>query len=128
MRVRSIARRLVGIWLMVDGVTTGLWFAGVADSLGGRDTLSVVVMGARVLTAALSGTAGWLIAQQRPQGAALGRVAVALIALFSVITAWTGVLPTNLDPARRVTAAMITTAAAAGAMIVLRQETRGVPQ
>lgn len=126
MRVRSIARRLVGIWLMVDGAMTGLWFAGVADSLGGRDTLSVMVMVARVLTAALSGTAGWLIACHRPQGLTLGRVAVALVAVFSVVTAWTGVMPTNLDPAWRRPSALLTTAAAACAMLVLRQDTREI--
>lgn len=124
MRVRSILGRVIGVWLIVDAVTTGLWFSTIADSLAGRDTLSVIVMVARLLTAALSAAAGWLIARRRPQGPALGRAALALVALFAFVTAMSGVLPTNLDPAWRWPAAIVTTAAAAAAIAVLREENR----
>lgn len=124
MRVRSISRRVIGVWLMVDAVTTGLWISAIADSLATRDTLSVVAIVARLVTAALSATGGWLITQQRPQGPVLGTVALVLIAVFSLVTAWNGVLPTNLDPAWRGPVALVTTSAAAAAIAVLRIESR----
>lgn len=124
MRVRSILGRVIGVWLMVDAVTTGLWFSAIADSLAGRDTLSVMVMVARLLTAALSAAAGWLIAQRRPQGPALGRAALVLVALFALVPAVSGVLPTNLDPAWRWPAAIVTTGAAVAAIAVLREDNR----
>lgn len=124
MRVRSILGRVIGVWLMVDAVTTGLWFSAIADSLAARDTLSVTVMVARLLTAALSAAAGWLIAQRRPQGPALGRAASGLIALFAFVTAVSGVLPTNLDPAWRWPAAIATAGAAVAAIAVLREDDR----
>ena len=124
MRVRSISRRVIGVWLMVDAVTTGLWISGIADSLATRDTLSVIALVARLMTAALSATGGWLITQQRPQGPVLGTVALVLIAVFSLLTAWSGVLPTNLDPAWRGPVALVTTSAAAAAIAVLRIESR----
>lgn len=124
MRVRSILGRVIGVWLMVDAVTTGLWFSAIADSLPGRDTLSVVVMVARLLTAALSAAAGWLIAQRRPQGPALGSTALVLVGLFALVTAVSGVLPTNLDPAWRWPAAIVTAGAAVAAIAVLREENR----
>jgi hypothetical protein len=124
MRVRSISRRVIGVWLMVDAVATGMWFSAIADSLATRDTLSVVALVARLMTAALSATAGWLITQQRPQGPVLGTVALMLLAAFSLVTAWSGLLPTNLDPAWRGPVALITTSAAAAAIAVLRYESR----
>jgi hypothetical protein len=120
MRVRSISRRIIGVWLMVDAALTAMWFSTRADSLGGRDTLSVVMMVLRLGVAGVSAVAGWNIAQQRPQGTALGTIALALIAVFALVTAWSGVLPTNLDPAWRVPVALGTTAAAVTAMLVLR--------
>ncbi len=124
MRVRSISRRVIGVWLMVDAVTTGLWISAIADSLATRDTLSVIALVARLMTAALSATGGWLITQQRPQGPVLGTVALVLIAVFSLVTAWSGVLPTNLDPAWRGPVALVTTSAAVAAIAVLRIESR----
>ena len=124
MRVRSISRRVIGVWLMVDAVATGLWISTIADSLATRDTLSVIALVARLMTAALSATGGWLIAQQRPQGPVLGIVALVLIAAFSLVTAWSGVLPTNLDPAWRGPVALVTASAAAAAIAVLRTESR----
>ncbi len=124
MRVRSISRRVIGVWLMVDAVATGMWFSAIADSLATRDTLSVAALVVRLMTAALSATAGWLITQRRPQGPVLGTVALALLAAFSLVTAWSGLMPTNLDPAWRWPVALITTSAAAAAIAVLRYESR----
>ncbi len=127
MTVRSLARRLIGVWLMVDGVTTGMWFSQLVDSLGGRDAVSVTVMVARVIVAALSVVAGWLIAQRRPQGAPLGIVALMSMTGLSLFGVWTGALPSNLDPSFRWPAALLLTTAAAAAVLFLRndsQETR----
>ena len=125
--MRGLARRLIGVWLMADGVMTGMWFSGLADSLGGRDAVSVIMMVARVMVAALSVVAGWLVTQRRPQGAALGVAALVLMAAIGLFSAWTGVLPSNLDPSFRGSAALLQAVIAAVAVIVLRfdaQETR----
>lgn len=120
----GIARRFIGVWLMADGVWTGLWFAGLAGSMGGRDAVSVMAIVARLLVAALSVTAGWLISQRRPAGAPLGSTALVLIALFSLIHAGTGVLPSNLDPSFRWPAAWMQVAGAIVAIVLLRRNAR----
>ncbi len=121
--MRGLARRLIGVWLMVDGVMTGLWFSGLADSLGGRDAVSVTMMGARVMVAGVSIVAGWLVTQRRPQGTALGVAALALIAGFGLFSAWTGVLPSNLDFSFRGPAALLQAVIAAVAILFLRFDT-----
>ncbi len=114
--------RLIGVWLMADGAWTGLWFSGLADSLGGRDVVSVTAMVARLLVAALSMVAGWLISQRRIAGAPLGTVAVLLIAVFSLIDAGTGLLPSNLDPSFRWPAAWVQVTGALVAILLLRSD------
>jgi hypothetical protein len=109
---------------MVDGAFTGLWFAGLADSMGGRDVSSVFATVARVLVAALSVSAGWLISQRRPAGAPLGITALILITLLTLVSAGTGVLPGNLDPSFRWPAALLQTAFALAAIYVLRSDVR----
>ena len=117
----SFARRLIGVWLMADGVWTGLWFSSLADSLGGRDMTSVMAIVARLIVAALSVTSGWLISQRRPAGTPLGTAALVSIAVFSVIDAGTGVLPSNLDPSFRWPAAWVQAAGAIVAILLLRR-------
>ena len=121
MRARSIVRRAIGVWLIVDGATTGLWFASLTDSLGARGAISGAAMATRLLVAAFSVVAGWLIAQGRPQGTPLGVAGLALIAVFGLAIAWTGILPTNLDPSFRWPVAVIQTVVAAGAVVFLRK-------
>ena len=120
----GLARRLIGVWLMADGVLTGLWFSGLADSLVGRDAASVIAIIGRLIVAALSVTAGWLISQRRPAGTPLGSAALALIGVFSLIDAGSGVLPSNLDPSFRWPAAWVQTAAALAAILLLRRYAR----
>jgi hypothetical protein len=124
MSVRSIARRLIGVWLMVDGAATSMWFTGLVDSLNGRDAVSVAATVARVIVAALSLVAGWLISQRRPPGEALGILALAFITIFAVIDAGTGVLPSNLDPTFRWPVALLQAVAASAAVLFLRREAR----
>ena len=123
MSFRRVALRLIGVWLMVDGAVTGMWFSGLADSLGGRDLVSVGAMVARMLVAALSVVAGWLIAQRRPPGVPLGIAALGLIGLFGFLSL-TGVLPSNLDPTLRRLMALVQAACASAAILVLRREAR----
>ena len=117
----NLARRLIGVWLMADGIWTGLWFSTLADSLGGRDMTSVLAIVARLIVAALSVTSGWLISQRRPAGTPLGSAALVSIALFGVIDAGTGVLPSNLDPSFRWPAALMQAAGAIVAILLLRR-------
>jgi hypothetical protein len=119
-----VARRVIGVWLMADGIWTGLWFAGLVDSLGGRDAASVVAIAGRLMAATLSVAAGWLIAQRRPAGVPLGIAAVSLIALFSLLSAGTGVLPSNLDSSFRWPAAWLQSAGAIAAILLLRGNAR----
>lgn len=109
---------------MVDGALTGLWFAGLADSMGGRDAVSVFATVARVLVAAMSVSAGWLISQRRPAGAPLGIAALLLITLLTLVSAGTGVLPSNLDPSFRWPAALLQTFCALAAVYFLRSDVR----
>lgn len=119
-----IVRRLIGVWLMVDGALTGLWFAGLADSMGGRDVLSVIATVARVVVAALSVSAGWLISQRRPAGAPLGIAALILVTLLTLVSAGSGVLPSNLDPSFRWPAAILQAICALAAVYWLRRDAR----
>ena len=123
MTFRRVALRLIGVWLMVDGAVAGMWFSGLAGSLGGRDLASVGAMVARMLVAALSLVAGWLITQRRPPGVPLGIAALALIGLFGFLSL-TGVLPSNLDPTLRRLMALVQAACALAAILVLRREAR----
>ena len=120
-----MARRLIGVWLMADGVWTGLWFSGLAESMGGRDAVSVIAIMARLLVAALSVASGWLVSQRRPAGAPLGTAALLLLAAFSVIDASTAVLPSNLDPSFRWPAAWLQAAGATVGILLLRREEFG---
>ena len=120
----AFARRLIGVWLMADGAWTGLWFAGLADSMGGRDMTSVIAIAARLMVATMSVSAGWLISQSRPAGAPLGTLALLLIAVFSLIDAGTGVLPSNLDPSFRWPLAWLQAAGAMLAIVLLRRHAR----
>jgi len=124
--MRGLARRLIGVWLMADGVMTGMWFSGLADSLGGRDTVSVLMMVARLLVAALSLVAGWLVTQRRLPGSALGVSALTLIAAFALFSAWTGVLPSNLDPSFRWPVALLQAGIAAVAVLFLRHDSQEI--
>lgn len=123
MTFRRVALRLIGVWLMVDGAATGLWFSGLAGSLGGRDLVSVGALVARLLVAALSVVAGWLISQRRPAGVPFGIAALALVGLFGFLSL-TGVLPSNLDPTLRRLMALVQAACASAAILVLRREAR----
>lgn len=124
MTIRSLVRRSIGVWLMVDGAMTAMWFSQLVDSLGGRDSVSVAAMVARVIVAALSVTAGWLITQRRPQGTPLGAAALLLMTGLSLFGAWTGALPSNLDPSLRWSAAVLLSTVAAAAVLFLRNDAR----
>lgn len=127
MTVRSLARRLIGVWLMVDGVMTAMWFSQLVDSFGGRDVVSVAAMVARVIVAALSVVAGWLITQRRPQGTPLGVAALLSMTVLSLFGVWTGALPSNLDPSLRWPTALMQAAIAAIAVLFLRSDTQENP-
>jgi len=120
----AIARRLIGVWLMADGAWTGLWFAGLADSMGGRDMTSVLAIATRLMVATMSVSGGWLISQRRPAGVPLGTTALLLISVFSLIDAGSGVLPSNLDPSFRWPAAWLQVAGAMAAIVLLRRHAR----
>jgi len=117
-----IARRLIGVWLMADGIWAGLWFAGLAVSMGGRDAVSVIAIVARLMVAALSVVSGLFISQRTPAGEPLGIGALVLMAAFAIIDAGTGVLPSNLDPSFRWPAAWVQVAGAIVAIVFLRGE------
>jgi|SRR5687767_11133217 len=120
----KLARRLIGVWLMADGIWTGLWFAGLVDSLGGRDTASVLAIVVRLIVAALSVVSGLFISQRTPAGEPLGIAAFLLIAAFGIIDAGTRVLPSNLDPSFRWPVAWLQAAGAIVAILLLRRLAR----
>ena len=115
--------RLIGVWLMADGLWTSIWFTGFVNSLSGRDMVSVTAMVGRALVAAISIVAGWSISQRQP-AAPLGKAAALLVAAFGVLEAATRVLPSNLDPAFRWPVAGLQVLAAILAIVVLRREGR----
>jgi hypothetical protein len=116
-------RRLIGVWLMADGLWTAIWFTGLIDSLGGRDMTSVAAMIGRTVVAAMSMVAGWPLSNQRPPFH-LAMLAALSIAAFSIIDAGTGLLPSNLDPTFRWPAAWLQLAGAIVAVLVLRRDGR----
>jgi hypothetical protein len=119
MTVRPILRRLIGTWLMADGIWTGLWFAGLVDSLGGRDAMSVTAIMARLIVAALSVVSGLFVSQRTPSAEPLGFTSLLLIAAFGIIDAGTGVLPGNLDPSFEWPVAWLQAAGAIAAILLL---------
>ena len=120
----AIARRLIGVWLMADGIWAGLWFAGLVDSLGGRDAASVIAIVVRLIVAALSVVSGLFISQRTPAGEPLGIAALLLTTAFGIIDAGTGVLPSNLDPTFRWPLAWVQAAGAIVAILLLRRLAR----
>ena len=120
----SLVRRLIGVWLMADGIWTAIWFAGLADSLGGRDMVSVTAMVCRTVVGAMSMVAGWFISQRQPTGPPLGAASALLIATFSVVDAASGVLPGNLDPTFRWPVAWLHVGTAFVAILTLRRDAR----
>ena len=121
----KLARRLIGVWLMADGIWTGLWFTSLADSLGGRDAASVAAIVVRLIVAALSVVSGLFISQRTQAGEPLGIAAFVLMAAFGIIDAGTGVLPSNLDPSFRWPAAWLQAAGALAAILFLRRSNGG---
>ena len=118
----AIARRLIGVWLMADGIWTGVWFAGLVDSLGGRDAASVFAIVVRLIVAALSVVSGLFISQRTPAGEPLGITAFLFIAAFGLIDAGTRLLPSNLDPSFRWPLAWVQAAGAMVAILLLRRK------
>lgn len=112
-------RRVIGVALMVDGLTTAMWFTTLLGSLGTRDPLSVAAILARVGIGALCVIAGWLVTQRRPPGDALAVIAAAAAALLVTAgTVWR-LLPTNLDPTLRLPVAGLYWCAAVVIALVL---------
>ena len=110
---------------MADGIWAGLWFAGLAVSMGGRDAVSVIAIVVRLIVAALSVVSGLFISQRTPAGEPLGVAAFLLMAAFAIIDAGTGVLPSNLDPSFRWPAAWVQVAGAIAAIVFLRRSNEG---
>lgn len=112
-------RRVIGVALMVDGLTTAMWFTTLLGSLGTRDPLRVATILARVGVGALCVIAGWLVTQRRPPGEALAVIAAAATALLVTAgTVWR-LLPTNLDPTWRLPVAGLYWCAAGVIALVL---------
>lgn len=100
-------RRVIGVVLMVDGLTTAFWFTTLLTSLAVRDSLSVLAIVARLMSGVLCVIAGWLITQHRPPGLGLALAAsVFTAALVSVGMVWP-LLPSNLDPGLRLPVAVV---------------------
>lgn len=94
-------RRLVGVALMVDGVWTLLWFSGLLSGLGWRSGWSVALILARVATAAVATTGGWLVSQRRAPGEHMAVTALVLTTVVEGLAALAGGLPINYDPVWR---------------------------
>ena len=99
-------RRVIGVVLMVDGLTTAFWFTTLLSSLTVRDPLSVAAIVARLVAGALGAIAGWLVTQRRAPGLGLATAtSVATAALVSAGLVWP-LLPNNLDPGLRLPMAL----------------------
>lgn len=112
-------RRVIGVALMVDGLATALWFTTLLSSLGTRDPLSITLILARVVAAAICVIAGWLVTQRRPPGDTLAIVGAAMTALLVTAGTLWRLIPTNLDPTWRLPVAGLYWCAAAVIALVL---------
>jgi len=96
-----VARRLLGLLLVAEGVSTAVWLAQLLPTLGWRDRSSVALMAARAVVGAMQLTSGWWVSTRRPPGAVLARWALVLSAVLTTFEFGARLTPTDLDPTYR---------------------------
>ena len=86
---------------MVDGLWATWSVMELVASLAWRDSVSVLVITARVVVGVLAVVAGWLVTQRRPPGEPMAALVAVLTAGLVAVGLWGRWLPTNLDPSFR---------------------------
>jgi hypothetical protein len=118
------------VLVVEEPVTFALYASSIIDRVADRGGLAVAVLLARLLVTAVGIAAGLAIWNGRPWAVAFARIAVALSAAATIVTAATGALPMSTPPGLRtpyLVATLVWDAAWIGYLTwVLRVPGRGV--
>ena len=94
-------RQLLALLLVLEGIATPIWIARLLPSLAAYDALVLVVIVARLVTAAGLFMGGWLLTNQRPAAAPIARAALLVSAVLTTMEIGFRMAPSNLDPTFR---------------------------
>jgi len=92
---------LMAVLIAEEPLTFALYASSVVDRVAERGALAVAVLLARVLVTAVGIAAGLAIWNGRPWAVAFARIAVALSAAATIVSAATGALPMSTPPGLR---------------------------
>jgi hypothetical protein len=88
--------RLVAFLLIAEAMFAGLHVANLLPFLAAHDGLAITLIVARALLGALQFTGGWMIASRRPNGYVIGRWALAIGAILTVLDVGMNLAPANV--------------------------------
>jgi len=115
---------LMAVLIAEEPFTFALYASSVVDRVAERGALAVAVLLARVLVTAVGIAAGLAIWNGRPWAVAFARIAVALSAAATVVSAATGALPMSTPPGLRTPYLVATLAWDAGWILYLSRVLR----
>jgi len=107
-----------------EPLTFALYASSVVDRVAERGVLAVTVLLARVLVTAVGIAAGLAIWNRRPWAPSFARIAVALSAAATIVTAATGALPMSTPPGLKTPYLVATLAWDAGWILYLTRVLR----
>jgi hypothetical protein len=94
----TIARRLIAFALIAESLFAALYVANILPQLAIYDPLAIALVITRGALGALQFTAGWQLANRRPQGAALARWALVAAAVLTIFDVGLNLAPTSIYP------------------------------
>jgi len=92
---------LMAVLIAEEPLTFALYASSVVNRVAERGALAVAVLIARVFVTAVGIAAGLAIWNDRPWAVSFARIAVALSAAATIVTAITGALPISTPPGLR---------------------------
>jgi hypothetical protein len=97
----SALRLAPAVLLILEGLSSGVWVAGLLGSLQGHGAVAVILVLARGLVGALQFTSGWLLLTRRLPAIVLAQAALLVSALLVVLETGFRLVPSNAVPTYR---------------------------
>jgi len=91
-------RRIVASLLIAESLFAGVRVAGLLPALAGYDAVAILLILARGLLGAAQFTGGWMLAINRPPGAALAGTALPAAAVLTIFDVGLSLAPTGIYP------------------------------